>query len=152
MSSSESSRQKSVLTFLIPATFLFGAGVTYLVHKTGGTPSIYANLILIPIVLTALFSPVWYSALFAALSGIAMGPLITYLNDGDTSSWTWLIRALIYIAVSIVILYLGAKQEARAALRAPGDTRSAYGSSKLFLYHLLEDPFFRGTVDPDACF
>ena len=113
MSSSESSRQKSVLTFLIPATFLFGAGVTYLVHKTGGTPSIYANLILIPIVLTALFSPVWYSALFAALSGIAMGPLITYLNDGDTSSWTWLIRALIYVAVSIVISFISARSRKR---------------------------------------
>lgn len=113
MSSSESSRQKSVLTFLIPATFLFGAGVTYLVYKTGGTPSIYANLILIPIVLTALFSPVWYSALFAALSGIAMGPLITYLNDGDTSSWTWLIRALIYVAVSIVISSISAGSRRR---------------------------------------
>lgn len=113
MSSKRSNRQKPVLTFLIPATFLFGAGVTYLVYKTGGTPSIYANLILIPIVLTALFSPVWYSAVFAALSGIAMGPLITYLNDGDTSNWTWLIRALIYVAVSIVISSISARSRKR---------------------------------------
>ena len=113
MRSSDSYRQKSVLSFLIPATFLVGAGVTYLVYMTGGTPSIYANLILIPIVLTALFSPVWYSALFAALSGIAMGPLITYLHDGDTSSWTWLIRALIYVAVSIVISSISAGSRKR---------------------------------------
>ena len=113
MNSIESNRQKSVLPFLIPAAFISAALVTYLVYKTGGTPSIYANLILIPVVLTALFSPVWYSAFFAALAGLAMGPLISMISDGEVKGWTWLIRALIYVAVSIVISVISSRSRQR---------------------------------------
>ena len=39
--------------------------------------------------------------------------MITYLNEGDNSSWTWLIRALIYVAVSIVISSISAGSRRR---------------------------------------
>ena len=113
MNSIESARQKSVLPFLIPATLIFAVAVTYLVYATGGTPSIYANLILIPIVLTALFSPVLYSAFFAVLSGLAMGPLIIYLTDSDDKSLTWIIRVLIYVSVAIVISVISSRSRQR---------------------------------------
>ena len=113
MSSMKSSRQRSILPFLIPATIACAALVTYLVYKTGGTPSIYANLILIPVVLTALFAPVWYSCLFATLAGLAMGPLVLFLLDTDINGVTWLIRVLIYVAVSLVISYISSRSRTR---------------------------------------
>ena len=113
MSSFESRPRKSVLPFLIPATLLCAVAITYLVYATGGTPNIYSNLLLIPVVLTALFAPLLYSILFAALSGLAMGPLIIWLTDSNDKSGTWIIRVLIYVSVSIVISVISTRSRQR---------------------------------------
>ena len=81
MSKIKADRSKSVLPFLIPSMILMAALIVFLVCITGGTPSVYANLIVIPVVVTALYAPVWYSVIFAALSGFAMGPLVDLVTD-----------------------------------------------------------------------
>ena len=113
MKANPSTRQKSILPFLIPANYICAAAITYLVYATGGTPSIYANLILIPVVLTALFTPVWHSVLFAVLSGLAMGPVINLLTDADSSNFSWIIRVLVYALVSFVISYISSRSRER---------------------------------------
>ena len=113
MNSIQNNRQKSILPFLIPASFLSAAAVIYFVCVTGGTPNVYANLILIPIVLTSLYMPVWYSALFAMLSGIAMGPLVSWITNSEDQGLIWLIRAIIYVVVSIVVAYISTRSRKR---------------------------------------
>lgn len=113
MNSIRNNRQKSILPFLIPASFIAAAAIIYFVCVTGGTPNVYANLILIPIVLTSLYMPVWYSALFAMLSGIAMGPLVNWITNSEDHGLTWLIRALIYVVVSIVVAYISTRSRKR---------------------------------------
>ena len=113
MNSIRNNRQKSILPFLIPASFIAAAAIIYFVCVTGGTPNVYANLILIPIVLTSLYMPVWYSALFAMLSGIAMGPLVNWITNSEGHGLTWLIRALIYVVVSIVVAYISTRSRKR---------------------------------------
>ncbi|MBO4688247.1 MAG: EAL domain-containing protein [Clostridiales bacterium] len=113
MKTNSSTRQKSILSFLIPLNYLCAAFIVYLVYATGGTPSIYANLILIPVVLTALFTPVWHSVLFAVLSGFAMGPLISILTQDSSKNITWIIRVLVYAIVSVVISYISTRSRER---------------------------------------
>ena len=113
MNSIQDNRQKSILPFLIPASFIAAAAVIYFVCVTGGTPNVYANLILIPIVLTSLYMPVWYSALFAMLSGIAMGPLVNWITNSEDQGLIWLIRAIIYVVVSIVVAYISTRSRKR---------------------------------------
>ncbi|MBO7564044.1 MAG: GGDEF domain-containing protein [Clostridiales bacterium] len=113
MNSIQNNRQKSILPFLIPASIIAAAAIIYFVCVTGGTPNVYANLILIPIVLTSLYMPVWYSALFAMLSGIAMGPLVNWITNSEDQGLIWLIRAIIYVVVSIVVAYISTRSRKR---------------------------------------
>ncbi len=113
MKNDPSNRPKSILPFLIPMNYVCAAAVVYLVYATGGTPSIYANLILIPVVLTALFTPVWHSVIFAVLSGLLMGPIINSLTDTPTRNFAWFIRVLVYAIVSSVIAYISTRNRER---------------------------------------
>ena len=113
MSKIKTDRAKSVLPFLIPATLLVAALIVFLVCITGGTPSVYANLIVIPIVVTALFSPVWYSAVFAALAGLSMGPLVDLVTDKKATGASFLIRVAVYVIVSVVIAYISSRNRQR---------------------------------------
>ncbi|MBR3056805.1 MAG: EAL domain-containing protein [Clostridiales bacterium] len=103
MSSNSSNNKTSLLPFCIIGNYVLSAAITYLVCATGGAPSIYANLILIPIAIIALFTPVWHSVLFAALCGLAMGPLTTAITGGDMNNFAWVIRFIVYIVLGLVI-------------------------------------------------
>ncbi len=113
MSKLKADRSKSVFPLLIPAMILMASLVVVLVCVTGGTPSVYANLIVIPVVETALYSPVWYSALFAAISGFAMGPLVDLFTDNQNRSFSFLIRVAVYVIVSVVISYISSRNRQR---------------------------------------
>ena len=113
MSKIKADRAKSVLPFLIPAMFLMAALIVLFVCVTGGTPSVYANLIVIPVVVTALYSPVWYSALFAALAGFAMGPLVDLVTGNASKDLSFLIRVAVYLIVSVVISYISSRNRQR---------------------------------------
>ena len=113
LTASNAKSKGAALPFIIPACYLVSAAVVYLVCATGGTPSIYANLILIPIIVTALFTPVWHSVIFACLSGAAMGPLICLITGGSWSDFSWLIRLAVYVVVSVVISVISTKMKER---------------------------------------
>lgn len=110
------SRNKSArIPLIVAACYLVSAAVVYLVCATGGTPSIYANLILIPIIVVALITPVWHSAFFASLCGLAIGPLICLCVGGDWKDFSWLIRLFVYVVVSVVISVISRKIQKREA-------------------------------------
>ena len=113
MSKIKADRSKSVLPFLIPAMLLMAALIVFFVCITGGTPSVYANLIVIPVVVTALYAPVWYSVIFAALSGFAMGPLVDLVTDNKSKSFSFLIRVAVYVIVSVVVSYISSRNRQR---------------------------------------
>ena len=113
MSKMKTDHAKSVLPLLIPAMFLMAALIVLFVCITGGTPSVYANLIVIPVVVTALYSPVWYSALFAALAGFAMGPLVDLVTGNESKGFSFLIRVAVYLIVSVVISYISSRNRQR---------------------------------------
>lgn len=106
MEKNNSENKDYLLPVYILADYIFSAVITYIVCITGGTPSIYANLIVIPIVVTALFTPIWHSVFFATLCGLAMGPLTTAITGGDMSDLTWLIRLAVYLILAIVISWI----------------------------------------------
>jgi len=113
MYSSKNVSKKSFLPVCIMANYLLGAAITYLICLTGGTPSIYANLIVIPIVLVALFTPIWHSVFFATLCGLCMGPLQCWILGGNWSDLTWLIRLSVYVVLASVISYISTKTRKR---------------------------------------
>lgn len=103
MDKSVGKNHDSLVSVCIVADYIFSIAITYLVCATGGVPNIYANLIVIPIVVTALFTPVWHSVFFAVLCGLAMGPVTTAITGGDMGNFTWLIRLAVYVVLAVVI-------------------------------------------------
>ena len=106
MNTNRKTRSFSPLSLLLLINYIVAAGIVYLVYVSGGSPNIYSNLILIPIVLTSLYSPVWHSVLFSALSGLALGPLVEYLVNKDFGGALWVVRLIVYIALSIFISWI----------------------------------------------
>ena len=106
-------KKKAFLTVTIIVNYIFAAAVTYLVYATGGAPSVFANLVLLPIIVTALYTPVWHSVLFSVLSALAIGPLTTWINHGDMNDYTWIIRLLIYVVMSIVVSSISSQSRKR---------------------------------------
>ncbi len=113
MESNKNISKNSFLPLCVIANYILCAAITYLICLTGGTPSIYANLMVIPIVLIALFTPIWHSVLFAAIGGLCMGPLQCWIVGGDWSDFTWLIRLAVYVILAAVISYISTKTRKR---------------------------------------
>ncbi len=125
MNKKNGKKADSLLPVFIIADYIFSGVITYIVCATGGTPNILANLIVIPIVVTALFTPIWHSVFFATLCGLAMGPLTTAITGGNMGDLMWLIRLAVYLVLAIVISWISGIMKQREQFYENMATRDA---------------------------
>lgn len=92
-----------------PLSYLLAAAIGHLVCVSGGTPNVYTNLLMIPVMLTAVITPFWHSVGFATLCGLMVGPLTDWIIYGDVSNHSWLIRMGIYILLASVVSWISSK-------------------------------------------
>jgi HD-GYP domain-containing protein (c-di-GMP phosphodiesterase class II) len=103
---------------LISISFILTILVSILVYLTGGTIQVYANLMYIPIALTALTASIKFSILHAIFSGLLLGPFMP-LNVNDSimqQPMNWLFRLAIYTIVSLAIAYFAKLSERKTEL------------------------------------
>lgn len=109
MSTEQSSRITSFLRIFVPINYILAAIVTHMVWATGGLPSVYANVLMIPIMFMAMSTPLVHSVFFATLCGVMMGPLMDVIVNGHISSYSWIVRLVVYVFLASVVSWISSK-------------------------------------------
>ncbi len=109
MSIDRTFHRSSFLYVFVPLNYILAAAVAHLVCATGGGPSVYANIIMVPVMLTALFTPLIHSVFFATLCGLLVGPVIDYAVSGEISGFSWIVRICVYIILASVVSWISSK-------------------------------------------
>lgn len=109
MSNDRTFHRSSFLYVFIPLNYILAAAVAHLVCVTGGGPSVYANIIMVPVMLTAITTPLIHSVFFATLSGLLLGPIMDYIISGHVTGLSWLVRMGIYILLASVVAWISSK-------------------------------------------
>ncbi|WP_461205045.1 HD-GYP domain-containing protein [Clostridium sp. DL1XJH146] len=96
--------------YFLLISYVLSAIIVLIVYHTGGTPNVFANLMYIPIAITASTHGIKHSLLNSGLCGLALWffvpkEVVSTVNINRLSN-DWIVRIIIYLIIAFVIGYL----------------------------------------------
>ncbi len=114
-------------------SYMLASGVMLLILLSGGTPSVYMNLMYIPIALVSTFSGKKASALFSMIWGFAPIPLMLLWGYGLEPMKQIITRPVTFIIISIIISSLSDFHRERLAHEENYDKETGLKKLPLFI-------------------
>ncbi len=100
---SELMSQRKYSRYFLILSYILSLAIAAVIYYTGGTNSIYADLMYIPIATAASTGGKKHGAVHAAFSGMLIGPFMinSFHAAQEPAGWIW--RMIIYISISLII-------------------------------------------------
>ena len=96
---------KLAKSIILASPYFLSVIVAVIVFLTGGTKTVYANLMYLPITLSSSVNDPKQAVIHAILSGLLIGPFmpLNVANDISQPLHNWLIRTLIFLGAALLI-------------------------------------------------